>query len=139
MINMPNDKGLYNFFYFSLSLLFVAVVLEWSYKDTKITFEEDGLKIHGMYGGFCSWDEMKNLELKDSLPTIQLKVNGSSLCGKLKGHFRTKELGNIKLFLNKRISPFIYFDLNGKKIIFNLANSETTKLAYEILLEKTKM
>jgi len=136
------DKGknmeMYNFIWIGFTAIFVSSVLVWAYKDTEITFNEDGMEIHGMYGGYFTWAAIKNLELKDDLPTIQFKLNGASLAGKLKGHFRTKELGNIKVFLNKRVSPFIYFDNRGKQIIFNLSNSEATKAAYAVLREKTK-
>jgi hypothetical protein len=129
---------MYNFIWVGFSAIFVASVLIWAYKDTEVTFNEEGMEIHGMYGGYYTWAAIKNVELKEDLPTIQLKLNGSSLCGKLKGHFRSRELGNIKVFLDKRVSPFIYFDNRGKKIIFNLHNSESTIRAFERIREKTK-
>ena len=129
---------MYNFIWVGFSAIFVASVLIWAYKDTEVTFNEEGMEIHGMYGGYYTWAAIKNLELKEDLPTIQLKLNGSSLCGKLKGHFRSRELGNIKVFLDKRVSPFIYFDNRGKKIIFNLKSSDATKSAYNIIRKNTK-
>lgn len=138
MIIDGKSEGLTNYIGFGLTAVFVAFVLVWAYKDTNITLEEEGLRIHGLYGGYYSWGEIKNLELKETLPTIQLRINGASLGGKLKGHFRTREFGNIKVFLDRKLSPFIYFDNNGKKIIFNLATPEATKFMYENLLMKTE-
>lgn len=138
MLINGKTESVYNYVGFGLTAVFVAFVMVWAYKDTKISFEEGGLKIYGLYGGFYSWEKIKNLELKETLPTIQFKINGASLAGKLKGHFRCKEFGNIKVFLDKKVSPYIYFDYNGKKIIFNLTSSDAIKLAYEILCEKTK-
>jgi hypothetical protein len=72
------------------------------------------------------------------LPTIQLRINGSSLAGKLKGYFRTKEFGNIKVFSDNKKPPFIGFDYRGKRIIFNLPNPEATQLIYETLCDRVK-
>ena len=136
------DEGkagkMYNFIWIGFTAIFVASALTWAYKDAEVTFNSDGMEIHGMYGGYYTWAAIENLELKEDLPTIQLKLNGSSLCGKLKGHFRSRELGNIKVFLDKRVSPFIYFDNRGKKIIFNLKSSDATKSAYNIIRKNTK-
>lgn len=119
-----------------LTSTLVAYSLFWAYKDTKITIKEDGLEIQGLYGGYYPWPEIKNLEIKETLPNIQFKINGASLAGKLKGHFRSKDLGNIKVFLDKKVASFIYFDYKGKKIIFNLSSSADTKLAYASIREK---
>ena len=135
LIEGSEDK-MYGLIGFSLSSDLVAYTLFWAYKDTKITINEDGLEIHGMYGGYYPWSEIKNIEMKETLPKIQFKINGASLAGKLKGHFRSKELGNIKVFLDKKVTPFIYFDYKGKKIIFNLSSSVATKLAYGSIREK---
>lgn len=139
MLIDSKNESIYGFIGLGLTAVFVAVVLAWAYKDTEITYNEDGLEIHGMYGGYYTWPEMKNLEIRETLPRIQFKINGASIAGKLKGHFRTKELGNIKVFLDKRVSPFICFETKSKTIIFNLKSSEATKSLYHIILEKTKV
>lgn len=136
MLITSKNESIYGFLGLGVTAVFLAFVLLWAYKDTKITFNEDGLEIHGMYGGYYTWDEIKNLEIKDTLPKIQFKINGSSLGGKLKGHFRSKDLGNIKVFLDKRVSAFIYFDYYDKKIIFNLKSMEATKSLHKTILNK---
>jgi len=48
---------------------------------------------------------IENVSLKEELPTIQIRTNGSALGSKLKGHFKTKELGSVKLFVNTENPP----------------------------------
>jgi len=71
----------------------------------KSKFLEEGIQIHGMYGEVYTWESIENVSLKEELPTIQIRTNGSALGSKLKGHFKTKELGSVKLFVNTENPP----------------------------------
>jgi len=88
-----------------VTLIFVAVVMYFSYQPTRVSFLEEGIQIHGMYGEVYTWESIENVSLKEELPTIQIRTNGSALGSKLKGHFKTKELGSVKLFVNTEILP----------------------------------
>ena len=78
--------------------------------------------------------KIESAELKETLPTIELRTNGSSLGPYLKGYFRTKELGSVKLFVNRRNPNFIYLETAKRFIIFNMnGRDETQKLFEEIL------
>ncbi len=67
-----------------------------------LSIMDDGLQIHGMYGNLYRWESIEQVQLKDTLPSIQLRTNGSAIGSKLKGHFKTKELGSVKLFVDAR-------------------------------------
>ncbi len=116
------------------TLIFVVFLMFFSSQSTKVTFIEGGLKLHGMYGDVYSWDSIEDVELIEKLPTIQLRTNGSALGSNLKGHFKTKELGSVKLFVNTKIPPFIMFSTDNRVIIFNMENEDETK---EIFIEIT--
>jgi hypothetical protein len=80
-----------------------------------------------------AWETIHDVELMESLPRIELRTNGSALGSKLKGHFRTTELGSVKLFVDADVPPFIYFEAGDDRVIFNLSDETETKAAYEKL------
>lgn len=122
-----------------VTLLFVAVLMFFSAKPTKVIFEEEGVRIQGMYGELITWEEIEQVQLKEELPTIEARTNGSAVGPHLKGNFRTKELGSVKLFVNREKPPFIYLERGEEKpMILNLGDGEETERIYREILEKTK-
>jgi hypothetical protein len=119
-----------------VSLIFVIVLFFFSLQATKVTFLEEGIKIHGMYGNVYEWETIETTLLKDELPTIEMRTNGSALGSKLKGYFRTKELGTVKLFVDKKKSPFIYLETSEGKAIFNMDSEDETKDIFEEILSR---
>jgi len=76
--------------------------------------------------------------LKEELPTIQIRTNGSALGSKLKGHFKTKELGSVKLFVNTENPPFIYLETNNGIVIFNMNDRDETQKIFNEILRKVE-
>ncbi len=120
------------------SLIFVVVLLSFSSQATKVSFLDEGIKIHGMYGDVYRWEDIDSVMLMDKLPTITSRTNGSAIGSKLKGHFKTKELGSVKLFVDKQKPPFINLEVPGGIIIFNMNSSDETWEVYMTLLDKIK-
>ncbi|MGI6642441.1 MAG: DUF3784 domain-containing protein [Bacillota bacterium] len=117
-----------------VSLVVVGVLLFFSSQPTRVTLLDEGIQIHGMYGDVYSWESIEAAELIGELPTIQLRTNGSALGSKLKGHFTTRELGPVKLFVDADRPPFINLKTNKGIVIFNLDNTDhTTEIFEEIL------
>jgi len=109
-----------------------------SSQQTRVTFIDDGIQIHGMYGGIYAWDSIKAVKLMEELPDIERRTNGSALGPNLRGYFKTKELGTVKLFVNTEKPPFIYLEANDGITILNLSNEDETKETYEKILGKMK-
>lgn len=120
------------------SLIIVAVLMHFSLKPTKITYLEEGIQIHGMYGDVYGWESIEVVELIDELPTIELRTNGAAIGSKLKGYFRTKELGTVKLFVDADKAPFIQLETVNGIIIFNLNEENETKEIYRNILSEIK-
>jgi preprotein translocase subunit SecG len=120
-----------------IALCLVAIILILSYKGTKVSFPDEGLEIHGMYGELYKWEDIKEVKLMNELPTIEFRANGSALGSKLKGHFRTSELGSVKLFVNKSKPPFIYLETDRGITIFNFDDVNETKNVYSMILKET--
>jgi len=51
----------------------------------------------------------------------------------LKGHFRTTELGDVKLFVKTSKLPFIYITTEGRMTIFNGVSEEETRQIFEAI------
>ncbi|WP_257195497.1 PH domain-containing protein [Acetivibrio clariflavus] len=117
----------------NIALIFVAVLIFFSSRPAEVTFIDEGVQIHGMYGGIYPWNSIKTVELIDELPAIQRRTNGSAVNSMLKGYFLTKEIGTVKLFVNTQKPPFIYIETEDEVVIFNTENAdETQKIFGEI-------
>lgn len=121
-----------------VTFLAVAVIMFFSSQPTQVTFLEEGLQVHGMYGEIYAWESIEEIELLETLPNIEMRTNGSALGSHLKGNFRTTEFGAVKLFVNGKIPPFVYLASNGKTVIFNLEDSQKTEDTYEEILRRTR-
>lgn len=74
-----------------------------------------------MYGEVYTWDSIETVELKEELPAIEMRTNGSALGSNLKGHFRTGELGSVKcLLISKRPLSFILKQMTGLRSLMSI-------------------
>jgi hypothetical protein len=119
-----------------VTLVFVGVLLFFSSQSTKVTVLEEGLEIQGMYGDVYTWESISNVELIEELPTIELRTNGSALGSNLKGHFRTTEMGSVKLFVDTSKPPFILLETDEGNIIFNMEDEKETQEIFREIVDK---
>ena len=119
-----------------VSLVGVAVLLIYSVQPTQISILDEGLQIHGMYGELYSWESIEEAQLKEKLPKLEMRTNGAAVGSHLKGHFRTTEYGAVKLFVNSKVTPFLYLKSQGKVVIFNLPEAQETEAVYQKILQR---
>jgi uncharacterized membrane protein len=119
-----------------VTLIAVAVLMIFSSQATKVTFLDEGLQVHGMYGETYAWSSIEEVTLLETLPNIERRTNGSALGPNLKGNFRTSEYGAVKLFVNRDNPPFILLQSNSNIAIFNLAQADETKDAYDKIVKR---
>lgn len=119
----------------SLVVLFVGGMLYSSMQPVTAVMEKEALKINGMYGGSYTYQDITEVKLLDTLPTITMRTNGSAVDSHLRGNFNTKELGKIKLFVDTKLPPFIQMGIGTSTVIFNLKDAQTTTAFYEALQE----
>lgn len=113
-------------------IVIVAVVLLWTMQPLGVVLGDDALQIKGMYGGTYAYDQMEQLKYMDELPKISMRTNGAALGSHLKGHFQLEEFGAVTLFINTNDRGYIYFEYEGKKIIFNQPLEELKKTYDEL-------
>lgn len=117
-----------------LIMVGVSSLIYLSSKPAQYSVQGDTLIISGLYGEKIRLSEIEEIVLKDRLPEIQFKSNGSALGAIKKGNFSLKEIGQAKLFLDSDQPPFIFMDVGSGLRIMNTAEPEKTKELYEKLL-----
>ena len=112
--------------FFVLIAIGVGALLYSSNKPTVYSIDNGILKISGLYGKEVVIYEISDLELKDTMPEVLLRTNGSALNSMLKGNFKLKDIGAAMLFVDVSQPPFIYLKCNSKTIFINAEDSAKT-------------
>ena len=117
----------------AITALGVGILFYYSNQPTEVIFENGYFEIRGMYGEKIPISEVSELTLKDTLPRILAKTNGSSIGSKKRGYFSVEDIGSAKLFVDTSKPPFIYFEGKGKRYILNFDESEETEAIFQSL------
>ena len=107
------------------------MLFSWS-RPVKIHVEGDSLEIDGAYGMTVPLQDIRQAKLIDTLPEIEIRTNGIGLGYIQTGHFRLKDIGACRLYVNMKFSPYVQLTLaDGQTVIFNTSDSELTERLYE--------
>jgi hypothetical protein len=117
----------------TITLVAIVFLLVFSSRDAQISIEDTGIKIHGMYGDTYEWKSIESVALLEEMPLVLTRTNGSALGSMLKGHFKTKTYGLVKLFVDKEKPPYILVVTDEQPVIFNLKNQDETRRVFENL------
>ena len=115
-----------------ISILIVAVVLILSFRPTKISVEEEHIKISGMYGREIPIADIVSVELLDEMPPIAMRTNGSDTGNQAKGHFRFSNGESCMLFIHKK-APYIQLRTTNDLYYLNLSDKEQTVELFETI------
>lgn len=107
-------------------------------KDTEIAVSDTSFEVKGMFGGVFEFDKVSSIEMKETIPAISTKINGSGLGEVCKGRFEVEGLGKCSLYILSKTGPFIYVDVDGKYVIINYKEKEKTEKLYNELLSSWK-
>ncbi|MFY0650907.1 MAG: DUF3784 domain-containing protein [Cyclobacteriaceae bacterium] len=112
--------------------LFVGFKLYYDTRANSFKISNDTIIIEGAY---AMSDKMTSIDLIDSIPKVEGKVNGLGISGIRKGTFRIANWGNCQLYIESANGPFILVKTSGKKIIINQAEPQQTKALFDQLTE----
>lgn len=115
---------------------FTAYLLAASSKQPVYTISDTSLKISGMYGEAVAISDIRNMELKNSLPINLIKTNGAALGSMLKGNFESYGT-KMKVFADASKPPFIYLYTSKETVILNGQSADKTEALYQELQNKT--
>ncbi len=110
-----------------------GILIYQSNKPAEFTVANGVLEIHGLYGESIDVDDIKEIALKDTMPDVRRKSNGSSLGSKKKGNFKLDGAVDAKLFIDDAKPPFIFVETNSKLIILNCESAKKTEELYNTL------
>lgn len=107
-----------------------------STQETQVSYPEEGLEVHGLYGGTYSWETIDSAEIMDDFPEVLRKNGGSSFGPHLKGRFNLEGLGQTTLFVDLRYPPFLLLETSEGPVILNFKSETKTREAYERILKR---
>lgn len=119
-----------------LILFLVGILLYQSNKPTTYNISEDKIEITGLYGETINFKDITDIFMMDKMPDITLRTNGSALGSVLKGNFLVDQIGQVKLFVNTKIPPFILIKTANQTIILNGEDQTKTQEIYTKLKQK---
>lgn len=104
-----------------ITIIFVIIVLSimgysfyYASRPSEYTISNGALKISGMYGEEIRLKDINSIMLKEQIPEILIRTNGSSLGNWEKGNFKLKIVGQTKLFISISTPPFIFINTNSE-------------------------
>lgn len=112
---------------------FVVGLYILGYQNYELISRENSFEITGMYGDEWSKDDLVQVQLLEEMPKVTFKQNGFGLATLARGYFKVKNYGTCLLFIKKDVSPYLYIELNNKKIFINHEDPDQTRAWYEEL------
>lgn len=110
--------------------IFLFILVNGTKKETEVIIQGNQIVFKGQYGVTDNMEEITDVQLKNEIPTIGMKVNGAGLGEIMKGDFEVEGLGTCRLFVHSEKGPFIYMMVDGKYIIINFKDSAKTMGIY---------
>ena len=106
-----------------------------AYIEPSVLVDNEQIRITGMYGERIPIEQLNQVFLADTLPSIGIRTNGISTGTINKGYFRSRSLQrNVKLLLHTHGAPYLYIiHSDGRHVIMNFRDRERTLEVYEKL------
>lgn len=114
-------------------ILSVFIFLFIGNREPGIIISDTGIKIKGMYGLTINYSDIQKLDTLQTLPKIQMRTNGYAFGRTLKGNFSLQNQENAKLFITKRVPPYILMRTENYNIYLNFKESNKTIDLYKTL------
>lgn len=113
--------------------VFVLVLFNRTNQENTFVYEDNQLVISGMYSKTYSIDNLDDIELLDSVPSIGQKINGAGLRGVYKGVFMVEGLGKSDVYIHNKNSKCILITTSNKPLLISLYDEEDTIALYNQL------
>jgi hypothetical protein len=110
----------------AIALFFPLILILTGNREPEITISKSGLKINGMYGLTINYSDIQQLDTLSTLPHIKMRTNGYESGKSLKGNFRLQNQENAKLFITKRMPPYIFIRTENLNVYLNFKESKKT-------------
>lgn len=114
-------------------LLLMILLFIIGFKEDKLVFRQDEIKITGIYGEKIPFAEIQSIRLIEQLPVIKSRTNGFALGAVRKGYFKTSQGEKVKLILNSTQKPYLLLiKKNAQKIYYSSKNKANQEIYNEL-------
>jgi multisubunit Na+/H+ antiporter MnhB subunit len=117
----------------AFTILFVIILFLIGNSEPGITLSKSGIKIKGIYGLTINYSDIQQLDTLSMFPRIQMRTNGYAFGKTLKGNFRLQNQENAKLFITKRMPPYIHIRTEKLNVYLNFKKPKKTVALYKTL------
>lgn len=108
-----------------ISLVILGGLLIPSLYGGNVSYENDTLRISGIYGAELKKDEIKSITKVNAIPQVNLRTNGFGLGYIRKGFFRTVDGKTVHFILASNNLPALHIStINGENIYVNTLDSK---------------
>lgn len=108
-----------------ISLVILGGLLIPSLYGGNVSYENDTLRISGIYGAELEKDEIKSITKVNAIPQVNLRTNGFGLGYIRKGFFRTVDGKTVHFVLASNNLPALHIStINGENIYVNTLDSK---------------
>ena len=118
-----------------LSVVIAATIVAFSftdYKSSELTLNGQNLEIGGSFGISLNRQQVYEQELVDQLPPISIKTNGFAAGDYAKGSFKTKDGRAVRLYVNKKSSPYLLIKSEQGDIYYNHDEKDMTAISQNL-------
>lgn len=114
----------------------IIITISLALKPTKVTINENHIKISGIYGVEVRKEDIHELRLAELLPEIISRDNGIDLFGLTRrGIYHLEELGRTRLISFSQGGPFVLMNTGNEWIVINYKKPEETEDLYTRLFQ----
>ncbi len=117
-----------------ISISVIGLYIYSSTSASEVVVNADSVQIKGQYGVEIMMDDINDITLEETMPTVLRKTNGFSAGGTLKGHFKLENIDRARLYINANNPPFIFIDTVDGLVIVNQDNRQSTEELYQLLM-----
>lgn len=122
---MHRKSWIYAGFFLVISSVILGGLLIPSLQGGNVSYENNTLRISGIYGAELKKDEIKSITKVDTIPQVNLRTNGFGLGCIRKGFFRTVDGKTVHFILTSNNLPALNISTtNGENIYVNTLDSK---------------
>jgi hypothetical protein len=118
------------------AILFIAFAMSRGLAENEVIATNEAIEIAGQYGETIDVNDIRSIQLVESLPGISIRTNGFALGNARKGSFKTVDGEIVKLLMSSNEFPIIKIETKTGRHIYYSASTDRNKQLYESLLAK---
>ena len=134
--NNPTSKGEKAIIYVIgvVALVILIIVFSVGSEPNKVTIVNDKIVISGSYSRTLKREDVKNIEMTDTMPKVISKSNGYSDGKSKKGEFKLEGDRKGVLYIESKEGPYIKIDMDKYDIYINNKDKKIIEETYKLLV-----